>query len=82
MMGEREILHLLRLICRRLDTIESKLDNDADLLTIGQVSEMLGRTKNAIRQMVHRGQIDAEHAPNGQLRFRRGHVKAMQNATA
>lgn len=46
------------------------------------MSGELGRTKNAIRQMVHRGQIDAEHAPNGQLRFRRGHVKAMQNATA
>lgn len=77
---ERNIVQSLRVIMSRLDSIEQRLmAPDTDLVNVAQAAEMLGKTKNAIRQMVCRGQINAEHAPNGQLRFRRGHIREIQN---
>ena len=81
-MSDTKLIALLTTISKRLDSIEQKLaGSDDDLLNISQAAAELGKTKNAIRQMVCRGQLNAEHAPNGQLRFRMGHIKEMRNQT-
>lgn len=86
-MSERSIIIKLNQVLTRLEAIEARLrQDDDDLVDIKEASRMLGKLPCTIRQMVCRGQLDAEHAPERRgrgyaLRFRRGKLREYNNRT-
>lgn len=86
-MNERSIIIKLNQLLARMDAIEALLrQEDDELVDIKEASRVLGKTPNAIRQMVCAGKIGAEHSNERRgcgyaLRFRRGELKEYNNRT-
>jgi hypothetical protein len=74
-------IRLLERISRQLEVLTDRVGGDDDMVVVKVAAEMLGKTENAVRQMVCRGALDAEHSATGRLLFRRGYLREVANRT-
>lgn len=75
MTTNEDILNKLDSILSVMKDISEKLKSDDDqLVNITRAAAILGKTEGAIRQMVHRGQLNSVRLNNGRLAFKKSYL--------
>ena len=56
--------------------------DDEELVNIHVAASILGKTEDAIRAMVYRGQINCKHLKNGRLAFNKKYLRNFYTQSA
>lgn len=76
MTNNKEILNKLDDLVITMRAILDKISvEDNQLVNIHMAANMLGKSENAIRTMVHRGQLDCTKLNNGRLAFNKKYLR-------